>query len=475
MKNYEIYIFLLFFFIATNMWAKSFTDINNKKTCNFFLIKEENKEVIIEKVELTEGQVQVFKDENLLSFVMIFPAGSKSGELIQKTQRIKGIVARYTKGKIKISILNIDGSQKEMPDIDIDKAINTNVKLSVTGANGYKKIYIIEKYDKIKEDDGPVLDMFAGKIPLNPGDYSFFIECFEAKESKFINGSTSYEIFHDWITIMCKMPDGKLARFVVDFGASTTVIPRKLLSANAKVSGLKMVEYSANGKKTSDAVMPGASGTVDNIAGITILDEFSFGNIVLTDFKVTVLNKFPKVFNDLGIKGILGRDILKETDLIEINNLNNENPEKNIVFTKKEKKFFDATYEIPFKIAGGYLFMDGKINNNKVSFLFDSGSGNSWISSDFLKENYIPYKIIEQNNKTTYGLDGKGIEYKSIEVENIQIGHVNYNNMQFEMGKIFVLENLGIINNAGLLGMNFLFNYKKIVFDFRKNVVLLWE
>ena len=143
--------------------------------------------------------------------------------------------------------------------------------------------------------------------------------------------------------------------------------------------------------------------------------------------------------------------------------------------SETDVSYQDYDYSVPFKIAGGHLFVDGLINNSNISFLFDSGAGISCISKDFLDKNNISYKITDKNKKTAYGLDGNGIDFVSIELENIKIGNINKDKMMFDMSDIYVLQSLGIGDNAALLGMNFLVDYNKVCFDFTRNKMKIWK
>ena len=481
MKKISVIIYLLLSFAACTNADTSITEnaVNTEsedKTCNFFLIKEENNIVIIEKVKLTEGQVQVFKDENLISYIMVFPPGSKSVEVIQKNQRMTGIIAIYMNDNITVKILKEDGSQKAMPDINLKDAIKTDVRLNVTGANGYEQAFVVEGYKIVKEDAGPVMDLFDGKIPLNQGDYSFLAECLEPKDNNGIDGVSPFEILRDWIIVDCKFSNGETGKFVVDFGASNTVIPKNMLPKGSEIAKFEMVEHSVDGVKKSKAVTEGASGTVENIGGVSILKKFSFGNITLHDFKVTVLDDFPQPFIDAGIQGILGRDVLMKTNIVEIDNLNDENSNKSLIFSSKEKEYKNYSYKIPFNIAGGgNIFFEGKINDIPVDFFFDSGANISIVSKDYLTKNNIQYTTIGNGKKTSYGLDGKGTDYEKIEVKNIEIGSINLKDMIFRISDNYALKSMGMKENTGLLGMDFLNNYEKVVFDFTTSTMLLWK
>jgi len=448
-----------------------------KKTCNFFLIKEANNDVIIEKVTLTENELKVFKDESILSYVMVFSPGSKSGEIIEKEQRIGGIIASYIDNTINVNILKKDGSQKDMPGIDLELASKTDVRLNITGANGYKKAFLVTQFNQVKEDDGPVLDLFSGQINLNEGDYSLFTECIASKQTKILEGSIPYEIYHGWITVNCDLGSGMKGRFVVDFGATTTVVPKNNLPFNTEIAPLEMVKYSAEkGEIKSKAVIAGATGSVNNIEGVCILDKLHFGDIEIKDLKVTVLNSFPETFNNLGIKGIIGRDVLMQTEVVHVKNLKNQSAEKWLILSRKNPQQFTHNYSVPFSFAGGgQIFMAGSISNIPVHFLFDSGAGSSYISNNFIHQNNIQFKKTRDKKSISYGIDGKGAEYEEVLLKQIEIGDVKIESMLFNMESVYAVEKSGSNEGTVLLGMNFLKNYNNVSFDFIDKKILLWK
>ena len=445
------------------------------KTCNFFLIKESGSEVILEKAQLTENEVKVFTDPRIISYIMVFNPGSKSGELIQQDQQIKGIIARYSNGKIYISILRKDNSQKEMPTLDLELAKNTDVRLNITGANGYKKVYLIESFETIKDGEGPVLDMFASKGPLKNGEYSFCTESMESLGEIALEGSVPYEIYKGWITVNCKLPNGKTGRFVVDFGAAQTTISKQELPENFPIQKLEMVEYSSAGTKVSNAVAAGASGTIDNIAGVAFLNEFALGNIKIPNQKVMVVQSFPEILIEYNIAGIIGRDILLKSNVFEIHNLDIPDGDHKLIFSKNLNPRQSPNYSIPYKMAGGYLTFDGKIENIPVSYIFDSGAASTYINKDFLDNSGISYKVISDKKETSMGLDGKGSEHTTVQLKNVRIGNVILKEKNFFAGNTFALDNIGLNDKTVLLGLDFLRNYNDVVFDFNNQKMFLWE
>lgn len=446
------------------------------RSCNFFLVKESGDGVVVEKATLSQNELKVFRGGGILSYIAVFPPGSKSGNLITSDQRIDGLIARYAGDKIEVKVLREDGSQKDMPDIDLAEAAETDIRLNITGAGGYQKAYLIERYSSIREDQGPVLDMFAGHIELNRGDYSFMTECMESRGMELIHGAAPYQIHRGWITVLCRLPGGREGRFVVDFGAATTVIPKGLLPGDAEISKLEMVEYSSEGEKRGRASVPGASGMVENIAGVSVLEDFGVGDIMLEDFKVTVMSEFPEPFVKAGIDGVLGRDMLMKAGVVEVVGLKGSDQDNKLVFTGGDEDTNRDGLAVPFSFAGGgQIYIDGSISGTPIQFLLDTGSGSSVLNREFLEERGISYSASGEGKRTAYGIDGKGIEYETVELNDIEVGKVHLETMEFNIHDVHALSHGGAADRTGLLGMDFLRRYSRAAFDFNSSNLVLWE
>jgi len=444
------------------------------KECNFFLIKETTEGVFIEKVKLFDSEMKVFEDKTLISYVMVFNPGSKSGEFIKAGEKLRSISAGLYNGEIRISITNADGSKKEMPSIVVDHAKNMNVRINITGYNGYKTAYRVENYESIKPDQGPVIDIFAGLLPISKGDYSMMTETHDASEKGLLTGSSELEIIRNWMVVNCRLPGGKEGKFILDIGAGTTVIESSMIDEEYQIRPFQTVEHSSEGIKISDAVIGGATGTVDNIMGVATLPNLAFGDIIIEDLDVTVLKGFPDGITQYGICGIIGRDILEQACKMRITKLNDaENA--SIEFLETSSSLKNSDHRLEYNKAGGHLFVDGKIHDVPASFLLDTGAGKLIIDKAYVKKNHIPYELVNDEASVITGLDGQGVEVNSVQIKNIYIGDIHLPELGFELSDLYIFETMGLENEAVLLGMEFFNDFSIVLFDFEEKNVHLWD
>jgi len=462
----------LFFFVF--VFAGLISSAQDQSSTHLFLIKNVGNQIVLEKETIFYGQSNVFTGESILSYVMVFDAGSKSGEIIQSDNNLEAIIAKLNDQIIDITIKYKDGSQKEMPPIDVRKAKDLSLRINVTGNDGYKIAYRIENYSEIIKDNGPVIDMFGGKIPLKVGHYSLLTEAHEAKKGEHLIGEAKLEIINNWMVLNCLLENGKEALFIVDFGADGTVISHEILPESCEIRPFLMVEYSAEGAKSSNAVTQGGSGVVDNILGKTTLETFSFGDVKIEDFDVTVLQSFPEKIRELNISGIIGRDLLEKAELIQVLNLKNES-EPLISFYTIQSQMDDYDHKLHLNKAGGHYFIDGKIANSDVKYLMDTGAGKSFLGNQLVEAKGISFIVENEEVGNATGLDGKGMETRTVRVNDIYIGDIHIPKMVFELSDLDIFKTMGLQNDAVLLGMDFFNQYNKIEFAMDAAEVYLWE
>ncbi len=66
--------------------------------------------------------MKVIKDEGIISCVMAFDPGSKSGAVVERDNRVPAYIVHYANDKLNISYLKGDGTKREMPSLDVKNA-----------------------------------------------------------------------------------------------------------------------------------------------------------------------------------------------------------------------------------------------------------------------------------------------------------------------------------------------------------------
>jgi hypothetical protein len=170
MKVYAIGLLLLVAFVGHSQ-------------CNCFLIKEANTGIEIEKTIIENNRVEVINDPNVISVVFTLGEGM-NGDMIQASKRKGMIIAQCVNNTLKLKIRNADGTEKPLPDINTEDSKDLDIRVNVIGGNGERKAFLIQHYETIIHDKGPVLDMFGGKLPVANGDYLITTESKKKVDTK---------------------------------------------------------------------------------------------------------------------------------------------------------------------------------------------------------------------------------------------------------------------------------------------------
>ena len=177
------------------------------------LVKEKNKDVVLEKIFISEGKTEVIDDPSVVTLVLPVSVGT-SGSLIKPSDRKNKIVIQNENNQLIVKFVAGDGSERGYPPVASYEELKTfQIRVNITRGDGFKQAYNIINYDIIKKDDAPVLDMFAGMIPLEKDDYSFTIESKVSIVSESITGSVEFEKVEDWLVAEARLPKGKSGRF----------------------------------------------------------------------------------------------------------------------------------------------------------------------------------------------------------------------------------------------------------------------
>ncbi len=302
MKKKNLLFTIVFLFCLTSYST-------NKDLCNFFLVKQTGEKASIERVTIEENRVKVFNDPDIITFILPVSPG-KAGDLIQEKNRNGAITVQFRGGKLYVKSKFKDGREYKQPLIDINDLKKYSIRVSITGGNGFKKAYRIENYNELYEDMGPVLDIFAGRIPLGKKDFSITIETDVVKNTTKLNGIIPFRHVKNWTVVEAKLPNMKKGLFVVDYAATGSVISKETLPPNAKITELKTVSYSTKGKQVGRGVMFGANGKVENFLGKTTLSNLKIADLKIDNVYIGVLDNFPELDKENKIIGILGNDIL---------------------------------------------------------------------------------------------------------------------------------------------------------------------
>ncbi len=441
-------------------------------SAHIFYLTESFGRVEIEKVEIDDGDVITLDGEDVITVLIPLGVG-QSGDLVKSEMRSGEITIRSSGGELHISKKQVDGREISFPVVKIEDLSAYDMRVNIAGGDGTKKAFRISRYDDVETDDGPVIDMFAGRIPLEDGDYSITLEISAAETAVHVSGETTIYYEGGFILAEGSLSDGRSGWFIVDFGASGTVITKEFLPAYIDIEEVRAMEYSDKGSREVKSAMAGAGGEVTGFLGNARLGTLYVGDVKFPDVTVSVIESMPD-FGSREIVGILGFDLMKRCDRIAF-----EYPRGGSgVMMMGERHTMAETdapsAEVPFYLVAKHIFLDGEVNEVPVSFLFDTGARSSIISES--KADQARLSEASGGSKGELrGLDGNPVETRAVVADRLRLGEWLHSDVMFLAADLSVFESIGLRQGGGIIGNDFLDDYSLVELDFRREVISLWK
>lgn len=250
------------------------------------------------------------------------------------------------------------------------------------------------------------------------------------------------------MTVAVKVNGTGPYRFVVDSGAGTSVIGRKI-AATLQLPATTSVTL--NGI-TGSAIVPRVE-----------VEELGLGPTSASFLDLPVLDE-----RDLGGDGMLGIDALAEERLMM-------DFEQRIITiedaAKPPEKWDDGVIVVTAKRRAGQLILtEAKANGQKVEAVVDTGTeisiGNLILRDKLLKKN-IPVEKIE-----VIGVTGAKMSLDLMHVSEIRLGSVTLRNVPIAFADVPPFEVFGLMKGpALLLGTDLMENFRRVSLDFKSRKV----
>jgi hypothetical protein len=435
--------------------------------CKLFVLKASDEGVTLESVDLAEDEVKVFSTggkERIIAPVL--PVGpGKSGDLVQTAGGPRELSVQCRDGALQIRVRRPDRREQAFPAVTMDELANYDIRVNVTAADGSKIAFLIREYAHADIDDGPVIDIFGGKIPMQPGDYAITTETDVHETVQAVAGVVPVEFAGGLFIVRGRLAGGPEGYFVVDFGAGATVFSKDFLPAGTELQALRGVEYSGEGRRTVKGIMEGAGGAVDHFLGNAEVGQFHVGPLVFSDLSVHVVDGLFTI-EERPIAGIIGLDLLRRAGVVHFGTGLTA-----MTFSDRAVAAGKKIISVPFSVATDHIFIDGKIRNVPLSFIFDTGARASLLSASAAASAGL--EAGKGQARQFRGLDGNPIEAHPVTAGSVTLGKQTFSEVTFHVSDLYVLNALGLQSDGGILGNDFLSRFAAVEIDFSEKVIRL--
>ncbi|MHC5006082.1 MAG: aspartyl protease family protein [Planctomycetota bacterium] len=436
-----------------------------------FLLKQTDQGPVIDAVPISANETKVIRcnEGGPGPIDVIFPPSAGRSASLLTIGDGAAIVVRHTGTTLQLESRAADGSKREYPPREIEDLGRYDVRVSVSGP-GHRAAFVIEQYDRVRRDVGPVSNMFAGSLPPAMFDNAFIVQTdtYLHSAGAAVSGVVPLELDR-WPFVKVTLPDGTTSDFIVDIGAASTVIDRALLPDEVEIETASMVEYSGAGKRTLKYAPGGATGQVQTVLGHVDLDHIRLSGLEVQDVALTVLEQMPDLFGR-PVGGILGLDVLRRADVLTFSKGTDEGSQWALAFGNRGGPRPVDAVEVPFALADTHLIIESVCNGTPVFFVLDTGAPSMIL--DAQAADALGVKGDEDRRDEARGLDAGSIDVLPGVIETLTLDGREFQDVECGIAALHAFNGLrGPQQHAGLLGVSFFSRFDRVEIDFVEHVV----
>ena len=445
--------------------AQAATEPGDTSSCPLFLVMRSPDGPRLEAISIAAGQTVVIDDPQVITFVLPYGPG-QSGDLIEAVHPRPTLIVSSDGESVRVTLQRADGRQHGFPPVQLADLQKLDIRVSITCGSGEKRAFRIHRYRQVEPDDGPVVDMFGGAVPLQPGDYSITLESALAVDKPRVRGSAPL-VYHGGDPLVpVTLPDGRQGEMVLDLGSSGTVIGRSAMPAGAEITELVAVEHSSAGTRELPGEMGGAGGTVSGFLGSTTLERLTVGEIVFQDITVNVVDSLPRISGHT-VVGILGLDPVMQAGVVAFSYGQG-------VFELRDKPSTRMPdHAIALTTAVEHLFVEGEIGGAPVTFLLDTGAQASILTAGAAAAAGL--RTDGEPTRKFQGLDGQLLPAWQLTLPQVELGSAIFADVSMHVAELPVLRSLGLQQDGALLGNDFYARFDRVEVDFVHHLLCLWD
>jgi len=418
--------------------------------------------------EATPLRLPCGADKGWLELVLP-PGPGASGSIIHSTDDAV-IEVKLADGKLQPTRIAKGRPRWPGPAQSVAELRGLRIRVCITAADGTGAAFVIEGWDRAhREKIGPVVDLFAGRIPLGKGDYAFSTDTIRLRTGPATSGSCP--LVHDrYLFAKGRLPRGGEGWFVIDTGGSVTTVVRSALPEGCKVEQAHAIQFTSGKRKLVKYTPQGATGNVTTVAGTARLDELVFGDLRFENAHVTVLESLPDLFGR-PVVGILGLDLLRRAPRCRF-----DFAQHRLTLLDKAKSEQEPAASLPFTYVKDHVMIEVQVDGTPVSMILDTGSPGLFLDAQAARAAGLTK--VEGKDKKARGLDSGGTvtTQEAAGRRTVRLGDATVEGQKSVFGPLPVFNRLrGRGHNVGLLGNSVLVGFAGMELAFDSNRMLLFQ
>jgi predicted aspartyl protease len=392
--------------------------------------------------------------------------GGTSGDLVRAGDRAT-VTLRCNEATVAATVTpTAGGAPRDLAPVALANYDRYDLRVNALDHRGNGQVFWV-RGGRISAADGPVMDLFRGAIPMQPGDVSVTLEVRvpEERAAPDVVGSIELTDLGPFAATWVTLPGGERGKFIVDLGAGRTVVSRRLLASDAATRDLVAVEHSAEGQRRRQGSVQGAGGAVTAVRQLVDLPWIRLGDLRVDDVSALVLDSAPFTIDGQQLDGVLGLDVLRRAGRVRGSF---GRPDGTAVLHLGGPSL-PSSLEFPLQRVGGVLWVQGAVDGMPLPLLLDTGARQSIVPLTLAGDRGWP--VAAEPSDSGRGLDGRWLAFYEAELPSVSIGDWEMPVTPFMASERSVPGALGMRNDALILGQPFWRAIGEVEVDFERDVL----
>lgn len=433
-----------------------------RAACPVFEIRRDSSAVRIERRDVPDGQAQVLSVGGARGTVgvVIAPGPGQSGDLVQTSQGGL-LIARCAGDTLRLSVRRRGASEpREILARAVPYLEQLDVRVNVTAWDGVTGRFRISGWSTVRDEAGPVADLFAGVATLAAGDYGITTETRVAERRTGLRGEVPLRVAGGYLLARGSTGPGREGWFVVDLAASTTVVAQSALPVGTPTRAALATERSAAGTRQFGAPLTGAGGATSTDIRVADL-ALRVGPVAVESVSAAVISEVGQA-GGVPIIGIIGLDVLERAGAVTF--VRDTHDSTAVLVLGDAGPAGTGAVVVPLQATGDLYAVEGAVNGSSAFFVLDTGSPFTFVSRRLADR----AGLTDRNpvERAPRGLDGRPLAVERSRARELRVGGEPVANAPVLVGDLPVLRRLAGNQDVGLLGMDYFERFRRITVDF---------
>lgn len=430
-----------------------------------FLVKRVGASLQVVQVPLSEGHPLTVRPGGEVVAVVVPAAEGQSADLVRSQDGLQ-VTLEAQGARLRVRVKR-GGADREVLDRPVAELQALRIRIHITTGDGLRGRWRIDGWRTVAPEGGPVLNLFAGQIPLGPQDAVLTTQVEQAPVQAVAAESATLPL--TWAKGHPSVPlrlGNRTLPAVVDTAAATTLVGSNALPPGQAITPATMAEISATGRRSLPLEAQGAGGATTGFGTTTLSLALGSRDLGPTPVLVPSGAALPPGLPEV----ILGLDVLVPLGRVRFERTSEGGWQLRIGARAHEGP--PPAVEVPLVQAGALFGVEARVGGHAAFLVIDSGSPHTFLPPALAHR--AGWQLRPLPGPAPRGLDGRPLIVQGT-TASMELGTWTRRSQDLRVGDLPVLAKFTGNLPVGLLGSDVLGTCRAFELDFYEGRFRLWN